>query len=84
MKQYLYNWLVLGSKMINTLIGGTPHDTLSMALGRAYVNGTKSELTLFFVYLVNWLFATIFKEANHVQSAYLDKEPKAKSLWEIK
>jgi len=80
-KQYFYNLFVLFSKIVNTFIGGSPHETLSMALGRAYLCGTENKFTLLMVNIVNWIFATLFKESNHVQLAYLEKENKARSLW---
>lgn len=77
---YFYNWMVLGSKAINTIRGGTPHESLSQWLGRKERENPYSPYS-FYASVVNCVFYILFKEEDHIKDA-LDGENKSKDIWD--
>lgn len=75
--QYLYNLFVLSSKALNTLSGGSPHNTLSVQLSKKHrKNHVENAATI----IIDNLFYFLFKEIDHVANAK-DTEAKANSIW---
>lgn len=75
--QYFYNLFVLSSKIVNTLTGGSPHNTLSMQLGNKEY---KNKIEEFATMVINDVFWVLFKEVDHVENA-VNGEAKAASIW---
>ena len=75
---YLYNIMVLLSKAINTILGGTPHESLSEKLGRRFYLEGKEHYAIP-VLIVNAIF---FWEHNHIANAIND-ENNSKDLWDL-
>lgn len=76
---YFYNILVLLSIKVNVLFGGSPHESLSMRVGRKYYTEEKRNRWITFQHdAINWLF---FWEDNHVLDA-IDGENMAGDLWD--
>ena len=76
---YIYNWLVLLSKGLNVLFGGSPHESLSEKIGRK--NYKEDNPTLFWVFMKDIVNDLFFWEKDHVLDA-LDDESHAKDLWD--
>lgn len=76
---YIYNWLVLVSKAVNVVFGGSPHESLSMRVGRKYY--TERKRNWWINAQKNIINAIFWFEDNHILDA-VNGEDTAKDLWD--
>lgn len=66
MGNYLLTILIAFDQMVNTLIGGSPHETLSSVAFRMHRDGRRWG---FMMYIINGIF---FFQPRHCAQAYAD------------
>lgn len=64
MKRYLFNWLVLLDLAVNTLLAGSPYETISERCWRHRENKWAARAVRF----IDWLFG-LFGQKDHCKNA---------------
>ena len=79
MLRYLYNILVACSHLLNALLLGSPHESISVRTGKA-MEHDRCGWYRHHAYFINWMFRTFLGEENHLSDA-VNGEDKAIELW---
>ena len=78
--QYLYNLLVAFSRLLSTVLGGHPNESISDRLGECQINCPDKQPFKTMRYCVDTLLYLIAGEKDHCLNS-INGEPKAKEIW---